>query len=599
MPESPLLATAEVVAFEILVDGAQIKDIDMVAFIEIESALNRIATAKLSFFLPVGDGDNNTFVRSESDDFVPGKKIELKVGSVSRKNSLFKGIIVRQSIRNLDGKTNELVVYCSDEAVKMTLSHKSAYYQDMKDSAIISQVIGEYGGLTASVDATDNQHKQIVKYQSCDWDFILSRAEANGLLVYTEEAKVNVKKPLASGSPGLSVDFGRDVISYDLGIESRAQMPSVACQAWDMKTQALVESKSTEPSLSKHGNLKGAELAGKIGIPADTAASTAPLDKNELKTWANAQTLKARLNTLQGSVSFFGNATPKLNTLLKIGGFGDRFNSEALITGIRHTVRAGFWQTTVQFGLSPEWHYEQQAVSAPPAGGLLPAIGGLQNGTVKKIDADPDGQFRILVDVPVIAATGAGIWARLAHFYATSGKGSFFLPEVGDEVVLGFLNDDPRFPVILGMLYSSKIKPPYTPDDKNKIKAIVTKNDLKIEFNDTDKILTIKTPAGNEFVLSDKDKSVTLKDQNGNKMEMTSSGITLNSPKDVVIKATGSISLDAVKGITAKASGGDVSLDGLNVQAKAKIGFAAQGSATAELKSSGMTSVKGSMVMIN
>ncbi|MCK6692466.1 MAG: phage baseplate assembly protein V, partial [Thermoanaerobaculia bacterium] len=309
--------------------------------------------------------------------------------------------------------------------------------------------------------------------------------------------------------------------------------------------------------------------------------------------------LRERMSGMQGTVTFFGNAKPKLNTLIEMKGFGKRFNDNALITAVRHSVRGGLWQTTVGFGLPPEWYYEQRAVSAPAAGGLLPVISGLQNGTVKKIDADPDGQFRIQVDVPVIAPAGAGIWARMAHFYATSGKGSFFLPEVGDEVVLGFLNDDPRFPVILGMLYSSKIKPPYTPDNKNQFKAIVTKNELKIEFNDEDKVLTVKTPGGNEFVLSDKDKSITLKDQNGNKMEMTNSGITMNSAKDITIKANGKINLQAATGIAAAASGGDVSLEGLNIQAKAKIAFSGQGSASAELKASGTTIVKGAMVMIN
>ena len=130
-------------------------------------------------------------------------------------------------------------------------------------------------------------------------------------------------------------------------------------------------------------------------------------------------------------------------------------------------------------------------------------------------------------------------------------------------------------------------------------KGIATKNDLKIEYNDADKVLTIKTPEGNEFVLSDKDKSTTLKDQSGNKMVMDSSGITLTSAKDVVIKAQGKIDLMANTGISASASGGDVSLEGLNVQAKAKIGFSAQGSASAELKAAGNTSIKGAIVMIN
>ena len=323
------------------------------------------------------------------------------------------------------------------------------------------------------------------------------------------------------------------------------------------------------------------------------------MDKNELKAWADAHLLISRLHALTGSVTFQGSTLPKLNTIVALNGFGKRFNGDALVTSLRHYVRDGNWETTVGFGLAASWTIAQPSVSAPAAGGLLPAMHGLQNGTVKKIDEDPNGQFRIQVDVPVIEPTGKGIWARMAQFYATNGKGSFFLPEVGDEVILGFLNEDPRFPVILGMLYSSKIKAPYTPDKENAIKAIVTKNGLTLEMNDKDKVLTIKTPGNNIFTLSDKDKSITLGDQNGNKVEMTSSGISLNSPKDINIKATGSITLDATCKIEAKSSGGDISLEGLNVNAKAKIAFSAQGSASAELKASGQTTVKGAIVMIN
>ena len=598
MPDSPLLSSTDVLGFDLLVNGQKIKDTYEVVSIEVERAVFRVSTAKVMLALPVGAGDNQTFAPSESDDFTPGQEIEIKLGSVSKKETVFKGIIVHQGIRNLSGQYNEMIVRCSDKAVKMTLGRKSAYYQDMKDSAIASAIIGEYG-LGSEVAATTYQHKQLVKYQANDWDFIAARAEANGMLAYTEDGKVLIKKPLASGAAVLTVEFGKDVLAYDCGVESRFQAPSVTCSAWDFKTQAMVEGKSAEPGLNQHGNLKGSETGPKIGLSAIGMAATTPMEKAELKDWADAQLLRERMTGIQGTVTFFGNAKPKLNTLIEMKGFGKRFNDNALITSIRHSVRGGLWQTSVGFGLSPEWYSEQRAVSAPAAGGLLPAVYGLQNGTVKKIDADPDGQFRIQVDVPVIAPAGAGIWARLAHFYATSGKGSFFLPEVGDEVVLGFLNDDPRFPVILGMLYSSKIKPPYTPDNKNKIKAIVTKNELKIEFNDEDKVLTIKTPGGNEFVLSDKDKSITLKDQNGNKMEMTNAGITMNSAKDVTIKANGKINLQAATGIAAAASGGDVSLEGLNVQAKAKIAFSGQGSASAELKASGTTIVKGAMVMIN
>ena len=600
MPTNPLQEAAEILSIEISVEGKMINDTYMLSSVEVKRAVNSVATAKAAFFLPVGSGDDVTFAMSEAADFIPGKSIEINAGEAEKGTSLiFKGIIVNQTIRRLADGINELILHCSDEAVKMTLGRKSAYFQDMKDSAIISKIIKDYG-LTAKTDATTVEHKQIVQYQTNDWDFLITRAEANGFLTYTQDGTIMVKKPLASGSPDLDVDFGRDVISFDMGLESRGQTPSVTCQGWDLKDQKMLEGKAADPSLPVQGNLAGKDMASGVGLKDTTLSNTAPLNQNELKAWADAQLLKSRLSAIQGEVTFLGNALPKLNTLISLSGFGDRFNKMGLITSIRHSIRVGFWQTTVGLGLPPEWLYEHRAVSAPPAAGLMPAISGLQNGKVKKIDSDPDGQFRIQVDIPAIMPTGTGVWARMAHFYATAGKGSFFMPEVGDEVVLGFLNDDPRFPIILGMLYSSsKSKAPYTPDNKNTIKAIVTKNDLKIEFNDEDKVLTVKTPAGNQFILSDKDKSITIKDQNGNKVEMTSSGITLDSPKDVSVKSKGKISLEAVTGITAKASGGDVGLEGLNVNAKAQIAFSAQGTATAELKASGQTSVKGAVVMIN
>ena len=173
------------------------------------------------------------------------------------------------------------------------------------------------------------------------------------------------------------------------------------------------------------------------------------------------------------------------------------------------------------------------------------------------------------------------------------------MPEVGDEVILGFFDGDPRFPVIIGSVYSSKNKPKYTPDAKNSIKAIVTKNDLKIELDDENMALTISTPAGNQFVLSDKDKSIRVKDQSGNKIEMTTSGISMSSIKDVSIDAKGKITLSAVQDISIAASGGNVSVEGLNVEAKAQMEASVQGTASAEIKSTGVTTVKGSMVMIN
>jgi uncharacterized protein involved in type VI secretion and phage assembly len=217
---------------------------------------------------------------------------------------------------------------------------------------------------------------------------------------------------------------------------------------------------------------------------------------------------------------------------------------------------------------------------------------------VTKLDEDPEGEQRVQVQLPYLQVETPGIWARLAQGHASSGFGSFFLPEVGDEVVLGFFNDDPAHPVILGSLYSSSRTPPYALAAPNNTKAIVTRCKHRIEFNEEDKIITIETPAKNTVVLDDKAKSVLVKDQNGNSIKLSSAGIALDSPKDIELTAQGAIRLSAQTGIQLDCQA-DIQAKGLNVTAQAQANFTAKGAAGAELSASGQTTVKGAMVLIN
>lgn len=277
---------------------------------------------------------------------------------------------------------------------------------------------------------------------------------------------------------------------------------------------------------------------------------------------------------------------------------GDRFNGKAFISSLKHDLSKGNWITEAEFGLSPEWFAEQRNLMAPPASGLLPGIEGLHIGVVKKLDEDPEGEQKVQVSVPVLEADVDGVWARLAGFYGSDGIGAFFIPEVGDEVVLGYMNNDPCHPVILGSLYSSKRQPPYSLTAENLTKAIVTKSKLRLEFDDDKKVVTIMTPGKNTIVISDDDKSIRLQDQNSNTVTLSASGILLDSPHDIAMTAKGKITIEAVGEIDIS-SKADVEVAGLNINNSANIGFAAKGNASAELSASGQTTVKGAMVMIN
>jgi len=594
MAISPLVKDMDFLTIKISTNGKLIKDEYDVLSIEVERKVSHSSRADISILLPNGGGENESFAISAGEDFLPGSTIEVKAGYNANSDTIFKGKIIGHGLKVRPEEQPELRLRCEASAAQLTVGQHIAAFEKMKDSAAITKILSD-AGIENAVDATTYEHPQLIQHRMTDWDFMLSRAAANGLIVYSELEKVFVKKPETSKAPDLEVNYEQDVFEFDGEIDAGHQFDSATTEGWDFATGKAVEGASKEPSLNEQGNIKGKELAEALKLKEDVFRSTLPLPQASLKTLAEAMLLRSRLSAIRGRVVFYGNALPKLNTLIKLSGFGARFNGLALITSIRHSIKEGNWNTETGFGLPPDWSVAAVGSNTPKPNEAS-QISGLQNGVVINIHEDPEKQARIKVSIPVL---GTEVWARKSTFYATAGDGAFFLPEVGDEVLIGFLANDPRFAVILGSLPGPKHKSTYEADEKNKIKAITTKAKLKLELNDEDKIFTLATPGKNTIVLSDKDKSIVLTDEHGNKVTMDKAGITLKSSKDIVLDATGKISIKAKQVIEASSTGGDISLKGNNVNGNGKIGVKMKGGATAELSAGGQTTVKGAMVMIN
>lgn len=598
MATSPLTSKVDLPTFTILVDGAEINQAYGVKSIYIEKSINKISYAKIVLF--DGDPATENFDISESADFEPGKALKIKLGYHSTEADAFEGVITAQKIKVMSyvhKVSSQLIITCHDKAFKMTTVRKSDNFKDKKDSDVISSLIAA-AGLTATVTATTYQHANLIQYNCTDWDFLLSRADANGMVVINDAAKVTVAAPDFSTADVLDINYGSNVIDFQGEMDTRHQVASAAFQSWDGTQLKLITGTGVEPSVNAHGNITGKKLSETAGSPAVATTTSAPEDTSMLKAWASANLLRSRLARIKGTVTFVGSTTPSPGKLINLAGFGARFNGSAYISSVIHDVSDGSWKTSVGFGLDHTMYTDSTGIAGSGAMGLLPAISGLHIGKVKKIDTDPNGEYRVQVDVPVIEESGDGIWARLTNPYASSSVGMYFYPEVGDEVVLGFLNNDPRFAVIVGSLYGKKNKPPYTPESTNKDKGIVTKSKMKISFNETDKTITIETPGGQKATLDDKSKSIVMKDSNGNSITMDDGGITLKSGADIKLVATGKVALTPTGNAEIKATG-DVTMAGNNVNAKANIALSVQGTASAELKASGTVTVKGAMVMIN
>ncbi|MEY2633359.1 MAG: hypothetical protein RIR00_2013, partial [Pseudomonadota bacterium] len=594
---SPDLNADGTINLLVKINGTALPDTTQVLRIRVDTAINRIPRAEIS--LIDGDMAAQEFSSSDSALFNPGGKIEISAGYDQKLQTIFSGLILGQRLEIRENNLCLLTLDCRDPAIAMTAGRKNANFVDKKDSDIASKLIGAYAGLSAAVSATTTQWKEIVQYYCSDWDFLLSRAEANGFVVFVDGGKVNFAAPKAAATPCLTVTYGQDLRSFDANLEARDQYSKVTATAWDIKNQAIVQGSATPQGLAACGNLSAKTLADVLKLSDYKLQTCTALDSTALKDWATGQQVKSELSQLRGSASFQGSALPKLGSTLGIAGLPKHFNGTVYISGIEQEIGEGNWWTRVTFGLSPTWHAEARALETPPAAGLVPGVEGLQIGVVKKLSNDPDGQLRIQVSIPLLQAETDGVWARLMQFHATKDQGAFFVPEIGDEVVLGYFNNDPSAPVILGSLYSSGRKMPYAISDENNYKkAITTKSGLKIEYDDEKKVMTLITPAKNQIVISDDGKSILLQDQNSNKVKLFSGGISLDSPKDITLTAQGNIALTATGKVAIKATQ-DATMQGMNVTHTAQVGFTGKGSATAEVSASGQTTIKGAMVMIN
>lgn len=187
---------------------------------------------------------------------------------------------------------------------------------------------------------------------------------------------------------------------------------------------------------------------------------------------------------------------------------------------------------------------------------------------------DPQGLGRVKVTYPWKEADEESYWARLAAPMAGPDRGAFFLPDEGDEVLVAFENGDLEHPYVLGGLWNGKREPPEdNADGNNDVRTIRSRSGHEVTLDDADSGggVTIETAGGQVIDLSDEsgEESVSITDESGQ------NALTFDP-------ASGEVSLSA---------GGTLTIDATNVELK--------GEGNVSIESSGILTLKGSLVKIN
>ena len=147
---------------------------------------------------------------------------------------------------------------------------------------------------------------------------------------------------------------------------------------------------------------------------------------------------------------------------------------------------------------------------------------------------DPESMGRIQISLPWCPDSNDGqylVWARLATMMAGNDRGSWFIPDVGDEVLVMFEAGDPVRPYVVGALWNGQDAPPVAAEDANNKKVLRSRNGVQVTLDDEDgqENLILETPGGHTMTMTDGETAVRVEDSSGNTIRMETNGITIDA----------------------------------------------------------------------
>jgi uncharacterized protein involved in type VI secretion and phage assembly len=169
---------------------------------------------------------------------------------------------------------------------------------------------------------------------------------------------------------------------------------------------------------------------------------------------------------------------------------------------------------------------------------------------------DNSGQGRVQVSFPWHSEPRQSYWARVATPMAGKKRGIYFMPEVGDEVLVAFERGDMRFPYVVGSLWNGPDPAPQSNGDgKNDVRVIHSRSDHKITINDgSQPLVQIELSDGKRVTLDR--NGIELDDAQGNTVSIKSGSgsITISAATSLSLKAP-SISIESTGSTTVNATG--------------------------------------------
>lgn len=434
----------------------ELPDFNLQSF-EIEYAINAIPYAVVVFDVTHSAANQKNLEATRS-----GVDVTLKLEG----KAVFKGVVTRQQV-SLRLQTLRITLTLRHWLFALTLGRESRVFGGpgsppiMTDNLIVMQVladrIGSFGLLEAVTVGLTADHVQLVQHDQSDWHFVRARVAANRAWCVPTVEGYRIEPPsvpvpgVVSAAGALVVNHltfssqGVRALDWRFADEGRDK---VSATAWSVAEQMMAPAPKMGSNLPfglLSLNAYDLPMIADRGLSVSRSAPLRPLAQQAL---ADGMQMARQLEAVQGTVTFDGSSAHlgyQLAKMATIIGVGPRLDGTAPITSIRHVGDAKGWTTSVGVGLERPL----SDVITPHSNVATSHIGVVLN---YPQPADPN--FQVAVKIPAIGPDP--LWARLASPLASMQSGLYLFPEVGDEVLLQFLDGDLSYPVIVGSLYSAR-----------------------------------------------------------------------------------------------------------------------------------------------
>jgi phage protein D len=550
---------------EVTINGTTMtKDFEMdLLQVTVESSLHLPDVATLVLY----DADL-TWVNNTTLD--PGKSVRILLSARKIKQPIFDGEIVEIE-PDFDQSVQRLTVRAFDRMHRLARGQHVRSFINVSDSDLFNQLAQEVG-LQVQMDPATLVYPYVFQNNETNLAFLHKRAASLGYLLYVKGTTLYCKAPTSS-QPPQELTWRAGLSEFHPRLTTIEQVNSIAARGWNPAQKQPVVGRLNPssgvgaPAIGQSAN-GGAVAQKAFSVNAELLIADRPIRRQALAdqlTKAAANRQAGRFIEAEGAC--YGNPTLIAGASVNIKGVGNRFSGTYYITNALHNYSAHGGYST-RFSVSG---YEPSALLD-----LLiknedtDKMAGLFIGIVTD-NNDPDGQGRVKVKYPWLSEEHASDWARVIAPGVGNQRGIEFLPEVNDEVLVGFEMGDIHYPYVLGGLWNGQDAIPerVTSGSGNIQKRIIrsrTGHIITLDDSEGGGGITIADSAGNQIML----------DTQTNKLSISVKG-------DASIQAQGNLTLEATG----------------QLQLKGTAGVSVESSANLDVKGTAIVNIKGTLVNIN